>query len=116
MAKYDDLELAIEFVSAGAFTGNEAYLCRESGVIYWHSELADDEEELPDDIDSDKFIAIPHKNDLELGKPLILRFTREVLPEKEPEVQEIFGHRGAHARFKNMLEHCGKLQRQHGRP
>jgi len=29
---------------------NEAYLDRLSGKIYWHSELGDNDEELPDDI------------------------------------------------------------------
>lgn len=58
----------------------------------------------------EQFVAIPHKNDLGLGKPLVLRFAAEVLPDKESEVQEIFSHRGAYARFKGMLEHIGKLQ------
>ena len=46
-----DLHLAFEFVSSGGMGENEAYLDRQSGKIYWHSEFGDNDEELPDDID-----------------------------------------------------------------
>ena len=36
---------------------------------------------LPDDIDDEKYIAIPNKKELDLGKPLVLDFTREFLPD-----------------------------------
>jgi hypothetical protein len=38
---FSDLQLAIEFVSSGGTDENEAYLDRESGKIYWHSEVGD---------------------------------------------------------------------------
>ena len=42
-------------------------------------------EPLPEDIDDgERYVPLPHKNDLGLGKPLILRFTNEFLPESEP--------------------------------
>jgi len=110
VVKFDDLELAFQFVSSGAPMENEAYLCRDTGVIYWHSDFGDNEEELPDDIDSEKYVAIPHKNTLDLGKHLALRFTASVLPDRATEVQAIFSRRGAYARFKDFLERCGELQ------
>ena len=48
--KFSDLQLTFEFVSSGGMGENEAYLDRQSGKIYWHSELGDNDEELPDDI------------------------------------------------------------------
>jgi hypothetical protein len=45
-----DLQLAFEFVNSGGMGENEAYLDRQSGKIYWHSEFCDNDEELPDDI------------------------------------------------------------------
>lgn len=36
--------------------------------MYWYSEFDDDEEELPEDIDDEKYIGIPHKTELDLGK------------------------------------------------
>jgi hypothetical protein len=37
---------------------------------------ATNDEELPDDIDNEKYIAIPDKRELDLGKPLVLDFAR----------------------------------------
>jgi len=110
--KFDDLFGAFEFVSAGEPMEHEAYLCVETGVIHYHSEFGDDEEEpLPEDIDdSEKYIPVPHKNDLDLGKRLALRFADEFLPDASDEVHDIFRHRGAYGRFKNLLEHRGILQ------
>ena len=36
---FSDLQLAFEFVSSGGMGENEAYLDRQSGKIYWHSEV-----------------------------------------------------------------------------
>ena len=52
-----DLQLACEFVSSGGMGENEAYLDRQSGKIYWHPEFRDNDEELPDDIDNEKYIS-----------------------------------------------------------
>ena len=49
---FSDLRLAFELVSSGGMNENEAYLDRQSGKIYWHSEFGDNDEELPDDISS----------------------------------------------------------------
>src|SRR3954451_19122482 len=93
-----DLQLAFEFVSSGGMGENEAYLDRQSGKIYWHSEFGDNDEELPDDIDDEKYIAIPDKIDLDLGKSLVLDFAREFLPDDYGEVCHIFSRRGAYRR------------------
>jgi hypothetical protein len=77
-----DLQLALEFVSSGGTGENEAYLDRRSGKIYWHAEFGYNDEELPDDIDDKKYILIPHKRELDLGKPLVLDFAREFLPDE----------------------------------
>jgi hypothetical protein len=69
---FSDVQLAFEFVSSGGMGENEAYLDRQSGKIYWHSEFGDNDEELPDDIDDEKYISIPDKRELDLGKPLVL--------------------------------------------
>ena len=74
---FSDLQCAFEFVSSGGTGENEAYLDRQSGKIYWHSEFGDNDEELPDDIDDEKYTAIPDKRELDLGKPLVLDFARE---------------------------------------
>jgi Uncharacterised protein family (UPF0158) len=108
---FRDLLDAFEFASFGAPYEHEAYLCRQSGRIYTHSEHTDDVEELPEDIeDRDKYIRIPHKNELDLGRPLVFAFIRERLPDQLHEVQRFFSKRGAYARFKDMLERKGALK------
>ena len=87
---FSDLHLAFEFVSGGGMGENEAYLDRQSGKIYWHSEVGDNDEKLPDDIDDEKCISIPDKRELDLGKPLALDFAREYLPDDYDEVRQIF--------------------------
>jgi hypothetical protein len=109
--KFDDLLDAFEFVSAGQPIEHEAYLCVPTGVIHYHSEFGDNEEPLPDDIeDSEKYLAIPHKNDLDLGKRLALRFADELLSDVVDDVYDIFRRRGAFGRFKSLLERRGMLQ------
>src|SRR5882762_1679992 len=100
---FSDLRLAFEFVSSGGTGENEAYLDRQSGKIYWHSEFGDNDEELPDDIDDEKYISIPDKRELDLGKPLVLDFAREFLPDDYDEVRHIFSRGGAYRRYKNLL-------------
>src|SRR3954451_17560353 len=101
---FSDLQLAFEFVSSGGMGENEAYLNRQSGKIYWHSEFGNNDEELPDDIDDEKYIAIPDKIELDLGKPLVLGFAREFLPDDYGEVCQIFSRRGAYCKFRSFRQ------------
>src|SRR6202048_2835697 len=104
-----DVHLAFEFVSSGGMGENEAYLDRQSGKIYWHSEFGDNDEALPDDIDNEKYIAIPDKRELDLGKPLVLDFAREFLPDDYDGIRHIFSRRGAYRRYKDLLVRRGAL-------
>ena len=108
---FSDLQLAFEFVSSGGMGENQAYLDRQSGKIYWHSEFGDNDEELPNDIDDEKYISIPDKTELDLGKPLVLDFAREFLPVDYDEVRHIFSRRGAYRRYKDLLVRHGALER-----
>jgi hypothetical protein len=105
-----DIREAFEFVSAGGGNERQAFLCKQSGKLYWHSELCDDLDILPDDIDhSEKFIQIPDKRELDLGKPLALDFAREFLPDDFDDVRQFFSRRGAYAKFKDLLPRRGSL-------
>jgi hypothetical protein len=106
-----DLQLAFEFVSSGGMGENEAYLDRQSGKIYRHSEFGDNDEELPDDIDDKKYILIPDKRELDLGKPLVLDFARKFLPDDYDEVRYIFSRKGAYRRYNDLLVRRGALER-----
>lgn len=111
---FSDLRLAFEFVSFAGLGEHQAFLDRRSGEFHYHSELAGDVEEgLPDDIDDERYIEIPHKHELDLGKALVQNFVRRFLPEDEDEVRQMFRRKGAYGRFKTLLERCGALERWH---
>ena len=106
----NDLRDAFEFVCAGGGGEHQAFLCKQSGKLYCHSELCDDLDILPDDIDdSEKFLPIPDKRELDLGKPLALDFARQFLPGDFDDVRQIFSRRGAYAKFKILLDRRGML-------
>ena len=110
--RYDELSLAFEFVSAGLPMEHNAYISIDTGQIYWISDLNPTEEEVPDDLEtSDRYIAIPHKNDLGLGRSLALRFVTQELPEHYGQAKAFFRSRGAYARFKQLLESEGVLEK-----
>jgi hypothetical protein len=97
---------AVEFVSFG----NEAFLCKQSGRIYLHAEDLDDLEEVPDDIeDEKKYLPIPDKRELDLGKRLVLDFAHQFLPNHVSEVHRIFSKRGAYANFRQLLSRTRTL-------
>lgn len=109
--KYDDLSAAFDFVSFAAPFEHRAFVSRDTGAVYWISETNPiEEEELPDDLEtSNGYIAVPHKNDLDLGNHLVLRFAEEQLPHRFATIEAFFRHRGAYARFKELLSSEGCL-------
>src|SRR5690349_19193783 len=111
--RYDDLSLAFDFVSYAAPTEHNAYVSLDTGKIYWTSDSSDAfDEEIPDDLEtSDRYLAIPHKNELELGRRLALRFVAQELPACYDQVEGFFHRQGAYARFKDLLEREGVLER-----
>ena len=91
----------------GGLGEHRAVLCKRTGKVYWHSEFSDLDElndQLPDGIeDEEKYVAIPDKRELGLGKPLVLDFVREFLPSDFDEVRYIFGKKGAYSKFRALL-------------
>lgn len=107
--KFDDIECAFMFVSGAPESSNSAILSRETGEIFYVSDMGDSDE-LPDDVDdSDKYIEIPHKNDLDLGRELVFDFASEHMPDDYNQIRDIFSRKGAYARYKRFLENRGLL-------
>jgi hypothetical protein len=102
----DQLWHAVEWVSAD-FLDNEAYICRQTGKIYWISGdpgMIDEEKEIPEGIhDSDKYLAVPDRRDLNLGNQLVFDFVSEHLPQRNDDVQDMFRRRGAYGRFSTVF-------------
>ena len=108
----DELRNAFEFVSSGPSSQNFAYMCMDTGKIYWKSNVMDLEEEIPGDLEtSDRYIAVPHKNDLQLGQSLALLFIDQEIPHKYNFVASLFRKRGAYRRFKELLQSVGLLEK-----
>src|SRR5215472_3765157 len=101
---WTDLVDAFEFVSSSSTDEHQAFLCKQTGKLYWMSDTAGDElDELPDDIDDEeKYVQIPHKRELDLGKPLVMAFARQCLPDDFDEIRRIFSRKGAYARCKDL--------------
>jgi len=108
--KFSDVLDLFELVNFGSQFDHEGYICKSSGKTYFYSELGDNEEELPNDINDEKYLAIPHKNELSLGINLAFDFVQEYLPTEYDNVRSMFRRKGAYARFKSLLENTGKIE------
>jgi len=112
--KFDDLFAAYEWVSGGEALGMdcEAYISRTTGMIHWYGEGVD--EEPPEDIeDGTLYVAVPRKNEFDLGRALALRFVEEHLPRSREAVHAFFRKRGAYGKFKSLLASSGQLDAWH---
>ena len=101
----DQLQNAMEWAS-GDFLENEAYICRQTGKIFLTADDPGmiDEEEIPEDIhNSDRYLSVPDKRDLDLGSQLAFDFTARYLAQHYDEVRDMFRHRGAYRQFKGLL-------------
>jgi len=107
---FDDIENAFVFLSMDKQFMNNAYLNKETGEIYYTSEIGDSDE-LPEDIDDSKYVSIPHPNDLDLGEELVFEFISQYLPEESDRVGRIFRKSGAYSRFKDLLSKKGLLDK-----
>ena len=106
--KFNEIEDAFNFVGSGSMCEHGAVLNTETGEVYYQSDMSGIDE-FPEDVDDEKYIYLPHKNDLNLGRNLVFRFVAQVIPEKLEEVERIFSKRGAYSRYKDLLERVGQL-------
>ncbi|TAG24704.1 MAG: hypothetical protein EAZ37_15370 [Burkholderiales bacterium] len=108
---YDDLETAFNCVCGSVQFDNSAYISKTTGEIFHASQTYDSDENLPEDCEDESlYWSVPHKNELDLGRDLVLQFVDGFLPEQYDAVQAIFHKRGAYGRFKDLLLHQGKLE------
>jgi hypothetical protein len=109
---WNELLDTFEFASIGQPGEHEAVLCRKTGKFLWLTDLDEDIEAWPHDADDEeKYLSIPHKKELDLGKPLVLEFARQFLLDEFDEVRRIFDKRGAYARFNDLLRRRKALDR-----
>jgi hypothetical protein len=108
---FSELMDAYEFASVAGPFDNRAYVDLITGKINLVSDERELEEEFPDDLEeSDRYLAVPGKIELDLGSRLIERFVQERLPADAEEVAAFFRRKGAYSRLKILLADRGVLQ------
>lgn len=113
---YTAIEEAFDMASASDSMGVEVYIERATGKMWMHCNVdgvLDEPEACPDDIDDEpKYVMAPSQHDVDLGKHLALRFARDHFTSEEDyhSAQQFFHHRGAYARFKDLLEARNLMQ------
>ncbi len=111
--KFEEIVSGFDYVSVGQMDENQAFLNKETGQVVWHTETGDNFEELPDDIEDEKYIQLPHKNDLNLGRSLVFEFASEFLPNDYEKIKSIFRSSGAYFRYKELLDSKDMLDKWH---
>jgi len=111
---YDDLEAALHYTSTYD-DDQRALVSRTTGEIF-HTGIYGAESDLPADVgDADAYVAVPHRHDLDLGRPLVRRFCVERLPPAlANQVEGLFRRAGAYGRFKDLLHRHEQLDAWHG--
>lgn len=109
-----ELENAMIMVD-GTGSMTRAWVSRETGIVHVRNDdYMDDEAPLPADVeDDDRYVPVPGIHELDLGKQMVFRFTREYLPGDEEKVRDIFRKKGAYARFSSLLDQCGERDNWH---
>jgi hypothetical protein len=109
---FSELLDAFEFISSDPTFGNSALVNRDTGTVHWRSDSDPELFEEPDDIDDDgKYSELPNPRDLDLGRPLVMRFAADELDQHYDEIAAIFSRKGAYRRFKDFLARVGVLDR-----
>ncbi len=110
--KFTDIESAFEYVSSDQPCMNTVMISRSKGETYYHTEMGDNFDEMPEDVDvNDDYVEIPHKNDMDLGERLVWRFVEKEIPGLHDKVRGFFTARGAYYRYKTFLDQIDLLER-----
>jgi hypothetical protein len=104
--KFADLLDGYETASAGMLDAFRAFVDLDTGKVHVISddyELGDDDEkEIEENGD---ILPVPSKHDLDLGRPLVLRFADTHMSDADADkVYSFFSRSGAYRRFKDLLE------------
>ena len=113
MATFEEILDAFYFVSSAEYGMNHAILCLDDGRIYFRSDDGDLDDLDEDEFDCNRFLAIPHKNDIDLGARLVLEFVDLQIPDDLEMIDRMFRSRGAYRRFRDFLSCRGLLQSWH---
>jgi hypothetical protein len=110
--KFSELSDAFEFASAGGPFEQAAYIALHSGKVVYESEAPD--ETLPADLqDRSRYLPVPTRHELGLGRRLAFLFAEQFMAGDQDTVRDFLSERGGYARFKDLLLHRGQLDAWH---
>jgi hypothetical protein len=107
---YDTVDDAFHFVSDAPPGERSAVVRRTTGEVFLASFKAGyDERPAGFETDPD-YRTIPHRQDLDPGKALVLEFIRSRCPAELPRVEALFARSGAFRNVKDLLRHQHLLE------
>lgn len=115
--KYCDIEWAFDVTSLNDGMSDVSVAVHvPDGKLYARDDHGfmdfDDEIQLPEDAyQSDDYVWVPSKRDLNLGTSLVFQFVEMEMPDAYPRVERMFARKGAYTRFKSFLESRGMLEK-----
>jgi hypothetical protein len=107
---YDTIEEAYHFVNGARFGERRALLHRPTGKAYYTSTTADYGELPTEAKTSSDYLAIPHKQELPLGKELVNDFVQEHCPQQMARITMIFARKDAYRHLKDLLTGLGLIE------
>lgn len=100
---YDAIDDAFHFISDAPLGERRALVHRPSGKVFLAS-LKAGFDECPAGAESDPdYLSIPHRQELDPGKPLVLEFIRDNCPGELARVEGFFNRPGAFRNVKDLL-------------
>jgi len=112
MSTVVDFYNAFEFVGHAPHWENSAIYDRMEDCFLYASEIAGIDE-IPEFPDPDRYVGIPHQDEFDLGRHLVLEFVDSRIPNEYGRVRSFFSKAGAYARFKDLLSARDLLKEWH---
>jgi len=108
--KYRDIEDGYHYANMGGGLDTMAVVQKSTGKCFYRSDdLVDDDWPSDEDLDTDDYVVLPDKFDLDLGQKLVFDFVLSNVPDDYERVRDMFRRRGAYGRFKGLLHRKGLL-------
>lgn len=104
---FDTIDDAFHYVSDAPPGERRALVHRPTGRVYLASLQAGYDEAPPGSGDDPDYLAIPHRRELDPGKPLVLEFVDRHCPGERTRVEALFGRPGAFRNLKQLLRRKG---------
>lgn len=110
---YDTIEDAFNYISEGQPGERKAMVHRSTGKVFLASVEAGFDQVLPEFGSDSDYLLIPSRQDLDLGKGLILEFFNTHAQAEVPQVKAIFNRSGAFRNVKALMRSLHLLDLWH---